>query len=580
MNRKILIILIISILALVGTIFIIGYIKRPAVKIHNQNISGEIRQDQRWSGNILVTGTVNVAEGVTLTIEPGTIIKFKHWRHGYTDPDHAIALHIWGTMKAIGTPEKPIRFTSDASNPEHSDWQGIIFEATSMQSIIDHCIIEYGATNVFVNRADITLSNSIVRWCLGGNIFLAFSSSNITRNRIYQNGHGGIEMEDSNPIITYNTIWGSAANGIWADSNSHPLIRNNIIRDSFQAGIGIVNFAAATIENNTITGNGFGIGVAQRSRSSEVTIKYNNIYGNKNVNIQMDRNPTLLEDVDATKNWWGTIDKTEIESGIMDSRRDPSMKTVVYEPYLTSEVDIGTLIYDFENNETYAHLPGTENDTFLYIYPDDDTRKIIGSWHPFDFLTGIAWDGQYFWVAEQPGKTISKFDTSMNLIESFQSPATLPYGLTFDGEYLWLMEYAKSLVYQLDLSGKVIKSIPAPGEHCMGLAWDGKYLWTMPWNENKLYKFDTSGNIVGTVQTEIGNVTGISWDGKHLWIVDNGEDMIYEIEPSDGRIIRSITAPADRTFGMAWQGPYLWCTDWTNEVTGSGRVFKMLPIGE
>jgi len=294
----------------------------------------------------------------------------------------------------------------------------------------------------------------------------------------------------------------------------------------------------------------------------------------------MDRNPTLLEDVDATKNWWGTIDKTEIESGIMDSRRDPSMKTVVYEPYLTSEVDIGTLIYDFENNETYAHLPGTENDTFLYIYPDDDTRKIIGSWHPFDFLTGIAWDGQYFWVAEQPGKTISKFDTSMNLIESFQSPATLPYGLTFDGEYLWLMEYAKSLVYQLDLSGKVIKSIPAPGEHCMGLAWDGKYLWTMPWNENKLYKFDTSGNIVGTVQTEIGNVTGISWDGKHLWIVDNGEDMIYEIEPSDGRIIRSITAPADRTFGMAWQGPYLWCTDWTNEVTGSGRVFKMLPIGE
>jgi len=554
-----------------------GPSEKGPVKIHNQKISGEIKQDQIWSGKIFVTRAISVAEGVTLIIEAGTIVEFKHWRHGYTDPDHIIALHIHGTMKAIGTPGKPIKFTSDAFNPEHGDWLGVIFEATSTDSIMDHCIIEYGSFSASVWRANVTISNSILRWTTGGNIFLTFSSSSITRNRIYQNGHGCIEMEDSNPTITYNTIWGSPTNGIWADSNSHPIIRYNIIRDCLQGGIGIVNLAAATIENNTITGNGFGIGVSQRSQSSRVTIKHNNIYGNKNTNIQTDS--TVTGDVDATNNWWGTTDKIEIEFKIHDSRRDPTLGTVFYEPYLASEVDIGTLKYDFENNETYAHLPGTENDTYLYTYGDDDTRKIVGSWHPFDFPTGIVWDGQYFWVVGQVDKTVNKFDSSFGLIDSFTSPATIPYGLTFDGEYLWLIEYAKPVVYQLDLSGKVIKSIPAPGEHNMGLAWDGKYFWAMPFEETyELHKFDTSGNIVGTVQTEVAHAQAMTWDGSHLWIADNGEDMIYEVEPSDGRIIKSITAPADYTFGITWQDIYLWCTDWTNQLPESGRVFKILPL--
>lgn len=545
-------------------------------------VSGTISKDTTWSGNILVTWGVFVAENSILTVEPGTTIEFKHWRHGYADPDSRIGLGIRGTMKAMGTPDKPIRFTSDAPDPEHGDWWGIGFDTTSTHSIIDHCIIEYAQTGIVANRANFTLSNSIVRWSTGANVYLSYSSANITHNRLYENSHGSIEIGYSNPTITYNTIWGSTTGGIYSSDNSHPIIRHNIIRNCF-SGIGIFNFAAATIEYNAITETELGIEVIGQSQAAEVTIKYNNIYGNKNVNIQTDS--TLTDDVNATNNWWGTTNETEIESKIMDSRRNPALRTVFYEPYLTSEVDIGTVVYDFENNETYTHLPGTENDTFLYIYPDDDTRKIVDSWHPFDFPTGIAWDGQYLWIVNQSGKTISEFDTSLRFIDSFPCPATSPYGLAFDGGYLWLMEYLKPLVYQLDVSGKVIKSIPAPREHCMGLAWDGNYLWTMSGEEAgeadfRLYKFDTSGNITGIVRTGVARAGGIAWDGRHLWVVNTGDDMIYEIEPSDGRIIRSITTPGDRTFGMAWQGPYLWCTDWTNEQTGSGRVFKILPMEE
>ena len=46
-----------------------------AVEIRNQSISGEIREDQVWSGKINVTGDVDVNPDVTLTILPGTIIE-------------------------------------------------------------------------------------------------------------------------------------------------------------------------------------------------------------------------------------------------------------------------------------------------------------------------------------------------------------------------------------------------------------------------------------------------------------------------------------------------------------------------
>ena len=61
------------------------------VKIHDQNISGEIKQDQTWSGEIKVTGDIEVKEGITLTILPGTIVKvtaFSDDRHGGTDHPH------------------------------------------------------------------------------------------------------------------------------------------------------------------------------------------------------------------------------------------------------------------------------------------------------------------------------------------------------------------------------------------------------------------------------------------------------------------------------------------------------------
>ncbi|MFH1966780.1 MAG: hypothetical protein ABII95_02855, partial [Patescibacteria group bacterium] len=101
---------------------IIGFYELFPAKIHNQtvsgfsagflsnllkvNVTGILFRDQVWSGEIYVSGPLVIVPWVTLKIEPGTVVKFKHSRD-YKNPLRG-GLIIKGTLQAIGTPEQPI----------------------------------------------------------------------------------------------------------------------------------------------------------------------------------------------------------------------------------------------------------------------------------------------------------------------------------------------------------------------------------------------------------------------------------------------------------------------------------------
>lgn len=535
---------------------------------------GRITRDETWSGTVLITGEVWVDKGVTLMIQPGTIVKFKHWRPGYTEPSRRIGLNIEGTLRAIGTPEKPIRFTSDAPSPEHSDWKGINIGAPhipmSNGNILDYCIVEFAkGCGVGADHVNFTLSNSIVRWCQGANVYFNHSSSIITRNRIYGAGHGGIEMANSSPTITYNTIRDNGASAIVPISTSKPTIQHNIIRDNQGMGILIMGLSSPSIEYNDITENSLG-GI--KIVKADSTIRYNNICNNKARQLLLEH----VGDVTATNNWWGTVEEAEVDSGI-----EVYEGKVSYEPYLSSPVDIGEIKYDFENNETYAHPPATEKDTFPYFSPSDETRRIVTSWSTVPNPSGIAWDGQYLWVVTL-NKRLLKYDTGGRLVDSLVPPGSLPIALAYDGQYLWSLDLSERLAYQFDFSGRVVKSIPAPtgGYGEGGLAYDGQHLLTL--QEGKLYKFDTSGNIVEIIQIQMDWVviSGLAWDGEHLWAVDKDvNEKIFQIEPSSGSVLGWINPPGDETWGMVWVEGYLWACEWTNDWNNY-LVVKMEPIAQ
>src|SRR3989344_1883394 len=101
----------------VGVYAVVKKVEKKTIKQTSQIVmntirSGEINKDETWGGKISITGSIFVKKAVTLTIQPGTAVAFKHNRD-YKNP-HKLSLEINGTLKAIGMPGKPITFTSDA----------------------------------------------------------------------------------------------------------------------------------------------------------------------------------------------------------------------------------------------------------------------------------------------------------------------------------------------------------------------------------------------------------------------------------------------------------------------------------
>ncbi len=84
-----------------------------------------------------VRSNVLVANGRTLTIEPGVTLRF----HGASYLEIG---HKGSRLVARGEKSQPIVFTSAASSPRRGDWVGLVFDdAPGEGTVIEHAIIEY-----------------------------------------------------------------------------------------------------------------------------------------------------------------------------------------------------------------------------------------------------------------------------------------------------------------------------------------------------------------------------------------------------------------------------------------------------
>lgn len=109
--------------SLVISIFHIGPIA------YSDEISGELIRDTTWSGLCVIEGAVIVPSGITLKIEPGTVVLMKH----------AGSLVVYGQLLADGIENAPIRFTR---YDEGVTWKHIMFVSAEDSRLV-HCILEY-----------------------------------------------------------------------------------------------------------------------------------------------------------------------------------------------------------------------------------------------------------------------------------------------------------------------------------------------------------------------------------------------------------------------------------------------------
>ena len=309
-------------------------------------ISGTVSSNTSWmaeGGPFIVTGTIGVSNGVTLTIEPGTTLKF----------NSTVSLQVNGELIARGSGGNVITFTSNQTEPWPGSWDGISFGDTSVDatfdvdgnytggSIIENAIIEYGDGITAVSSSPYIKSNGVL-YQLGIGITANWSSATISDNVIMYNGGSGIATYYDSPTIVNNIIMNNSSSnnggGIYSYGGS-PVISNNFIMNNSASGggggisIDFEDFDLGTLSYNTITNNSasFGGGIYIPSSTVLPTIANNNLSGNS---IYEMYNGSTALGVNAENNWWGTAVSGDIAISIYDSIDDNSLGVVDYNPFL------------------------------------------------------------------------------------------------------------------------------------------------------------------------------------------------------------------------------------------------------
>lgn len=199
-------------------------------------VSGMLEGDEDWSGEVVITGDVVVPAGVTLTIEPGTIVRFPLLSDDQVSGIDVgrCELIVEGSLVAVGTEANPIILTSGSANPARGDWYGIrVLSTEGERSVfLEHITVEYSLFGVKItsdhSNLSMDISNCKIRhiskdglYVFGANNSLV--SCKISGNTINNISRNGIHLsaEDQNTEfkgeVIYNIIHSCTEKGIFLE---------------------------------------------------------------------------------------------------------------------------------------------------------------------------------------------------------------------------------------------------------------------------------------------------------------------------------------------------------------------------
>ncbi|MCB0699555.1 MAG: T9SS type A sorting domain-containing protein [Chitinophagaceae bacterium] len=354
------------------------------------NISGNISQNTSWtkSGSpYILSGDVIITDKATLTIEPGTIIKF--------NKDAQIKLR--GILKAIGTKTDSIIFTSNQVSPSKSDYIGIKPEINTSvpwreqihQIEMEYCVFMYAATvfntksvfngpytfkncrfgyNTYINTDISQYSHPIYfynclfhdnLWCLRG---AGEGIYNINDCWFVNNQVGAINVDNVDRCVFIgNTYYGT----MHCDTVQNSYFINN--------GVGALAdmHDDTKFSNNELYNNDTGVVIYRMWNRYDIVFKGNKICKNNYLNIVYQ----WYNEVDISDNCWCSNDSSFIASRIYDKHVDSTL---------------GILKFDYSQKCTTSSPPPAtvsvlrEERTKLSLYPNPayETVTIAFDYNP------------------------------------------------------------------------------------------------------------------------------------------------------------------------------------------------------
>ncbi|TSC72036.1 MAG: Acetyltransferases and hydrolases with the alpha/beta hydrolase fold protein, partial [Parcubacteria group bacterium Gr01-1014_70] len=345
------------------------------VSYASTDVAGDIAADTFWTtagSPFIIHGSVAVLSGITLTVEPGVVIKFAQDELSYLD--------IFGTLLADGIEANPVYFTSLYDDSRGGDTNGdggatlpslfdegqiLFFGTSSAPSVLRYADIAY-SDGLFLDGAEVkldhteihdveygifglnstlSLSTTIIRDALTYGILITeselvvsgslisplpetFSAVAITGNsnltiensRLEDAGFGVALRVDSgsSAVVTNSVFQNGLRDAAWVHGNS-ALAMDDVTVDGFpRSGISIYD-GSLLFTNGAITNNGSGV----MFNDGPVTVSHSSITGNADYGVLRESGVTVA---DARNNWWGS------DAGPGSSVSEG----VLFDPWLTS----------------------------------------------------------------------------------------------------------------------------------------------------------------------------------------------------------------------------------------------------
>jgi len=372
-------------------------LETTSIMFSTASVSGIINKNTVWKvadAPYVVTGNVIVDTNITLTIEPGVMVKFAGYYY----------LMVKGTLNAIGNPKAPIIFAFNASSPSVGDWKGIQSSGFNSNMNFNHTKIQYASIGIYNNNGNITIANSEISFNDVGIYYFQHSHVNKTYGEIVNN-----VIKSNNIGVQIDVEYGPVGN-LKLENNAIISNYRGIILDFFNKEDFRVLIMRSVISLNNASGIEIDGGVPG---SSSVNITQNYVTFNRNTGIYLNlwrkdaENVFLIEDNDAHNNtmydfrlggqyishvdytyvagsnYWGTIDTISIDEKIYDFLDDHKLGKVNYLPTLNSPLESRYPDLDIDYVKPNLSVYQLSNGTFIGF------SNVSFTWNAQDAGSGI-----------------------------------------------------------------------------------------------------------------------------------------------------------------------------------------------